>query len=79
MFVLVGAVLGWCLFDVVYILCLLLASSVVIYIELTFVYCVSCCCFMFYVVVVVEGDGVTKCARRIGDGDKAKSNRLRVY
>ena len=37
----------WCLFDVVYILCLLLASSVavVIYINLNFVYCVSWCCF----------------------------------
>ncbi len=38
----VGVVLGWCLFDGVYILCLLLASSVVIISsELTFVYCVS--------------------------------------
>ncbi len=45
MFVPVRAVLGWCIFDVVYILCVLLASSVVIFIELAFVYCVSCCCF----------------------------------
>jgi hypothetical protein len=37
---------------------------------------VAVSCFMFHVAVV---DGVTKCARRIGDGDKAKSNRLRVY
>ena len=48
MFVPVGAVLGWCLFDVVYIVCLLLASSVVIYIELTL--CTACrvavSCFM---------------------------------
>ena len=31
--------------------------------------------FLFQVVVLVEGDGVTKCVRRIGDGkQKAKSS-----
>jgi hypothetical protein len=69
---------GWCIFDVVYILCLALARVLGCYLHRAH-FCVLRVALLFQVIVVVEGDGVTKCARRIGgDGEKAKSQRLRL-